>query len=87
MHRGSIVRCNTDFPEERKEWRHPYPYAGDLLVISGLNRHYPSGKLLLTFEETRTTLTIPLSEDCFDEVQTPEEGNAILQKIRQILMK
>jgi len=71
----------------RAYYTHPYPHAGDLLVVRGLAEHLPSGQMLCTFEELVNKMPIPLAEGNFDEMQTPDEGNAILTFVKKILTK
>lgn len=87
LQRGSLVICNTNFDEERNLYPHAYPYKGDLLIVRGLAPHYPSGQMLCTFEELVGKIRIPLAEGNFDELQTPEEGDAILRRIKNFLTK
>lgn len=87
LQRGSLVQCNNDFERERQYYHHPYPFAGDLLVVRGLAQHLPSGQMLCTFEELVNKMPIPLAEANFDEMQTPEEGEAILTHVKKILTK
>jgi len=87
LQRGSLVVCDYNFDRERMTYKqHPYPYKGDLLIVSGLMRHY-DGQLLCTFEELKNKLTIPLGAICFKELQTPEEGDAIISHFKKYLTK
>ena len=79
--------CMSDFLQEREIYRHKYPFWGDLLTVRGISTHYATGEQLLTFEETAGQLPIPLAAGNFKELQTPEEGQAIIGRVMKLLTK
>lgn len=84
--RGSLVICDYDFERERSQHGHSYPHKGDLLIVRGVGLH-STGEQLCTFEELYMKLRIPLASRCFVELQTPEEGDAILRRVKNLLTK
>lgn len=85
LQRGSLVRCDDDFSLERNHYQYNYPHRNDYLIVSGLVTHNPTGQLLCTFEEL--SIPVPLAADFFTELQTPDEGNAIIRSIKNFLTK
>lgn len=83
IQRGSLLKCLSDFIQERATYKYNYPHWGDYLIVSGVARHYPTGELLLTFEDLK--IPVPLAENNFRVVQTAQEGQVILQYIKNLL--
>ena len=49
---GSLVEAQHDFDDVRKEWGLPYPYKGNILTVSHMEKHHAvRGGFLLWFEE------------------------------------
>jgi hypothetical protein len=87
VQRGSIVKCIADFTDEHEAHGYTYPKMGEYLVVRGLATHYPTGELLLTFEEYYGLLPFPLAAYCFKELQTPDEGDALIKRVMKLLTK
>lgn len=83
IQRGSLVECNYEFSLERQRYGYEYPHAGDLLTVRGFMRDPESGETLLTFEEL--SLPVGVFAYHFFEIQTPEEGDAAITKVKKVL--
>lgn len=80
---GDIVKCNYDFIEERKLYALPYPKRGDYLkVVQCFQHEEEEDVFMIYFEHPR--LSIPLSSERFDIVQTEIEGDGILNEAYKI---
>ena len=81
LQRGSLVVCVYDFWREKEQYpNYKFPNIDDLLVVRGTATNYSNGRRMCTFEELYTVLPLPLLAEKFVELQTPEEGEAILKK-------
>ena len=80
---GDIVKCNYDFIEERRRYQLAYPKKGQYLTVSEcLQAMEDPNCFMLFFDDLR--LSIPLSAERFELVQTELDGDTVLNEAYKI---